>query len=261
VVAALPAAMSARAARRGELAAGALFAAGVAFKPNLLPTALPVLVALLVRRRRRTLLATAAGAAAGAVLSFAASALFFGRATCWLDWARTLPELVRPPYDVAMGNYSLATVLRTAAGIDAGGALLLLGLGGLAAFEVATAGTRGSAGPRPGPPRAELVALVGLGGVLLLWAARLAWLHYFVLAAPLLLFVLRPAGDRTGTATPGERIAGAAAAAGFLPFPSFGLPLPPLASAAVIHAALLVLVVLALRILSRSRRDGSALPA
>lgn len=258
MVVALPAAMSARNARLGELAAGALFAAGVAFKPSLLPVALPVLVTLLFRKRGRTLLAAAAGAFAGAGLSFAASALFFDRATCWRDWARTLPELVRPSYEVAMGNFSLATVLRTLAGIDVGGVLVLLGFGGLVAFEAATAGTRGSADPNSGLPRAELVALVGLGGVLLLWTARLAWLHYFVLAAPLLLFVLRPAGDGTVTATRRERIAAAAAAVGFVPLYLLGLS--PLAWAITIHVALLVFVVLALRILRRSRRSVVTAP-
>lgn len=258
MVVALPAAMSARNARLSELAAGALFAAGVAFKPSLLPVALPVLVTLLFRKRGRTLLAAAAGAFAGAGLSFAASALFFDRATCWRDWARTLPELVRPSYEVAMGNFSLATVVRTLTGIDVGGVLLVLGFGGLVAFEAATAGTRRPADPDSGPPRAELVALVGLGAVLLLWTARLAWLHYFVLAAPLLLFVLRPAVDGTVTATHRERIAAAAAAVGFMPFHLLGLP--PLAWAVAIHAALLVFVVLALRILRRSRPSGVAAP-
>ncbi|MHB8797282.1 MAG: glycosyltransferase 87 family protein [Thermoanaerobaculia bacterium] len=257
IVAALAAAMAARNARRGELAAGALFAAGVAFKPSLLPVALPALVALLVRRRGRTLLAAATGAIAGAGLSFVASALFFGRTSCWHDWVRTLPELVRPSYEVAMGNFSLATVLRTLTGIDVGEILLLVGLGGLLAFEASTAAPRGPASPNPGLPRAELVALVGLGSVVLLWAARLAWLHYFALAAPLLLFVLRPAGGQTVTATRPERRVGIAAAVGFAPLHHLGLP--PLALALTMHLALLVFVVLALRILRRSRRiDGTA---
>ncbi len=254
IVAALPAAMAARDSRRGAIAAGALFAAGVAFKPNLLPVALPALVALLVRRRGRTLLAATTGAFAGAGLSFAASALFFGRAACWHDWARTLPDLLRPSYEVAIGNFSLATVLRALTGIDAGGVLLALLLAGLVAFEVSTDAPRGLAGPNPGPSRAELVALAGLGGVFLLWSARLAWLHYFVLAAPLLLYVLRPGGGPAVTATRPERIAGTVAAVGFAPFHRLGLP--PLALALTMHVALLVVVVLALRILRRSRRVG-----
>ena len=259
IVAALPAVMSARNARRGEIAAGALFAAGVAFKPNLLPVALPALVALLVRGRGRTLLVACAGAFAGAGLSFAASALFFGREDCWHDWARTLPDLLRPSFGVAMGNFSLATVLRALTGIDAGGVFLPLVLVGLVFFEAATAEPRVSASPNPVPPRAEFVALVGLGGVALVWTARLAWLHYFVLAAPLLLYVLRPAGGRAVTATRRERIAGSAAAVGFAPFHYLGLP--PLAMALTMHVALLVVVVLALRILRRSRQIGPTVPS
>ena len=262
LVAALPAAMSARMPRLGAAAAGALLAAGVAFKPNLLPVALPVLVALLLRRRFQPLLAAAAGAAAGAAAAFASSALFFGRGSCWREWARILPELVRPPYDVAMGNCALPIVVRELTGLDAAGLLIAVALAGLVAFEAATRPARAPAGEGPGPAREELVALAGLGGALLLLTARLAWLHYFVLAVPLLLYVLRPAG-RAGTAAAlrGERVAAAVASTGFLPFPSLGLALPPLARGVLLDAALAVLVVLALRILARSRRAGAAEPA
>lgn len=261
VVAALPAALAARRPRLGELAAGALFAAGIAFKPNLLPVALPVVVTLLLRRRFRSLLAAASGAAAGAAAAFAASALFFGRGSCWREWARILPELVRPPYDVAMGNYALPIVLRELTGLDAAGLLTGVALAGLVVFEAATMPARAPAGAGPGPAREELVALVGLGGAFLLLVARLAWLHYFVLAIPLFLFVMRPArGEGPAVASGAERLAAAAAAAGFLPLPAVGLGLPPVIRGLVLQGALFLIVALALRILARSRRAAPPRP-
>ena len=261
VVAALPAALAARRPRTGELAAGALFAAGVAFKPNLLPVALPVVVTLLLRRRFRSLLAAAFGAAAGAAASLAGSALYFGRASCWREWARTLPDLLRPTYDVVQGNYALPTALRELTGVDAAGPLLALGLGGLVAFEAATADRASCTAGDARLPRPEVVALAGLGGALLLLVARLAWLHYFVLATPLLLYVMRPAGgEAPAVASGAERLAAAAAVAGFLPLRAFGLGLPPLVRGLVLQGALFLIVALALRILARSRRTAPPRP-
>lgn len=250
LLSALPLTMSAERPEAGMAAAGTLLAFGVAFKPNLLPVAFPFLVSLVAGRRVRPLLAVSAGALAGTALALASSALFFGRLSCWLEWWRTLPELLRPPYPVSIGNYSLATVLLEGTGIDAALPLLALAVGGFAVFEAVRRAGGGS------PLRSvEVAALAGLGGTVLLWTARLAWIHYFVFAIPLLLLALGPAREENRVAaSPRERWVAAIAAGGFLPLGRLVPSLSPLSQALVLHVANLALSVVALRILWRLRR-------
>jgi hypothetical protein len=257
LVAGSAAGLMARRRASGEVSCGLMLGLGVAFKPNLLPIALPLFITLAAGRRPASVARVSAGLAFGGALAIAGSSLFFGGPGCWGEWARILPELLRPPFSVATGNYSLATVLRELTGFDIALPLLAGALGAFAVFEWRRTSRRGSTAPDPPSSRdLEAIAILGLGSALLLWTARLAWLHYFVFAIPLVLFVFRPPDAQAGFAL--SRREGALALAsvvGFLPLSSLAPGLPPLAKALIVNASLLAVVILTLRILWRS---GSA---
>jgi hypothetical protein len=97
-------------------------------------------------------------------------------------------------FGLAKGNLSFSQWIFEQAGRDLSGFLSALLLGATA-FALWTRRSGGSAS-RPGTecedPGPRLVLVAGLGCAIPLLAWPLAWVHYFVLTAPLALVALRP---------------------------------------------------------------------
>jgi hypothetical protein len=174
-----------------QAAAGAALLLAVALKPNagLVPVA--VALAWAGERRWRRLAVAGAGAAAAVALAWALPALVVPRAT-WGGWLGTLPETLGGAQPLQSGNVSLPALLSHAAGLDAS---LPLALAGLAAL--------GAAALRPlrgvPPPAGDRTLLaVAAGGVLPVVVARLAWVHYLVLALPAIVLAVRTGATRAG---------------------------------------------------------------
>jgi hypothetical protein len=173
------------------LAAGALLGAGAMFKPNLAFPMLTLGLGWIALGRWRKLALHGAGAAAGALVAFALSSVWLGSMGAWSSWGAVLGELMGEyEHTLEAGNFSLARVLeRSGLAVDA----RLLGVLSLIAFAAALMWRRQAAG-RGGSDRegVEDLLLLALGGALSVLAARLAWLHYFVLVLPLAIAALRP---------------------------------------------------------------------
>lgn len=179
-----------------DLLGGLVLGFLVAFKPTL--AVLPVFLALAwaIDRRWTALRRQALAAIAAAAVAFVAGCLYLNSWSAWTDWARALPDLDRVSnISVGFGNFSLVQVILEAAGNpDGGGAgwsvVLLLAL--LAAAGVALHRTRpaGEAGGRVWRERDIRAAALGAAAAVLV--LQLVWVHYFILAVPLLLCVLRP---------------------------------------------------------------------
>jgi Glycosyltransferase family 87 len=190
--------MAARAVpeRIATLATGALLGAAVLFKPNLVFVPIVVGSGWLALGRRRETAWGAAGFAIGAAASLALSVIAFGSAGAWRSWWAELPELLRE-YDHTLesGNYALIRLLKERAGIDASVALPVVLLAALAAaLFIAGRARRGA--PAEALRRSDALwdaLLTSLGAAVSLLAAQLAWAHYFLLAIPLALVLLRPA--------------------------------------------------------------------
>jgi hypothetical protein len=166
-------------------------------KPNLAPVSLLLLGAWLIQGQRRKFLLGLAGMAAGAFLAVLASSLFFGDVGIWFEWLEKLFILAEADVPATEGNYNLPRFLGLIAGAQGQIALGLLvcalPLGflwwGRKANELF-----GEQGVAAGRERAliEYAQLIGMGCLVHLMGSSLAWLHYYVLAIPMLIVAFRP---------------------------------------------------------------------
>lgn len=174
----------------------------VAFKPTL--GVIPILLALawIIDRRWITLQRQGIAAAMAAGVALVAGCRFLNSWSAWSNWANALPDLEKvSDISVKIGNFSLAQVIieATGGGLNISPILFILGLTLVGAALFLT---------RPGAPahvddgqvwfeRDFLVT--ALGCTMSVLVLRLAWLHYYILLIPLLLYVLRPAAFIDGT--------------------------------------------------------------
>ena len=195
---------------RAQIAAGALLALLLLFKPNLLP-ALPVLAACWsLRGRRRKLARQAMGLAMGALLGALLPLLAFGSLDAWRDWLAYLTALPAAKIPLQVGNMGLSRLLFEALGVDLSP---LLATASLAAVLACVWQGRRRAADAPTPPAAvEDTAAVAAGALVYLLSAPMVWLHYLLLALPAVLLVLRDGSRSPGGAWP--RVLAVAALAG-----------------------------------------------
>jgi hypothetical protein len=196
---------------RGDVAAGALLGALVAFKPDLAPVPGFLLVLWLIDHRFGTLRRVLLGAIEGGLLGVVVGTIAWRNDQVWLDWLRSLQnQLATAPYTIAHSNDSLARLIFEQSGVDVT-LILAIGLGAtiVAAMLRSRLGstspraTRSELGPSvrmatggrptdPNPAFGREVLTVGAAIGLTLLVSPLAWLHYYLLLVPLQLYLLRP---------------------------------------------------------------------
>jgi hypothetical protein len=176
-----------RGTRPATILAGAVLGQWVLFKPNGVYVVAALGLGWLATRQHRKSLDATLGGLLGAAGAFAASVRFFGSAEPWARWRATLPDLLQLGR-WGEGNFSLAQVIHDAFGVGASGAVKALVLVALAAALVACARAHGR-GARAGPDADA--GLAGLGALACVLASELAWLHYYVLALPIVTALLR----------------------------------------------------------------------
>jgi hypothetical protein len=169
-----------------------VLATAVLFKPNLAPVAAAVACAWACARRWRPLVHLAAGALAGTGLALAAGTAALGTARPWADWLGVLPELLESPRTLAEGNFAVTGLLRAAFGVDLSPWLAVAFLVAIAAAARRRPGTVESDDAAGALAFERTYLAVGLGAAAMVLSARLVWLHYLVLAVPLVVFLLRP---------------------------------------------------------------------
>jgi hypothetical protein len=163
-----------------------------------------------------------------------------------------LPEVLHSTRPVATGNYGLATLIARTRGSDS--SLVITGVclvgAALAVFRAKRSGA---------PIRFfdTSAAALAAGCAVMLLSSRLAWLHYFLLAIPLVLFVLRPAPPDAPNAANTTRLVLYAVVALYVAAPSRLLDLDPLTVAWTLNAAVALLFIAALYELS----GGNGKPA
>lgn len=177
-------------------AAGAALALATAAKPHVALIFPVTYLFWAAARRWRDLVRHATGAAGGAAVAVAAGSAYFESTSIWLEWIaalRALPESIVP---VDIGNFALVLLLRSTR------------LPWLAALPfVAAAAALAFIAVRRGRDARFDVPLIALGCVLFHLVSRLVWLHYFTLAVPLAMWLLRPADGAPATR---RQVAGAA---------------------------------------------------
>lgn len=182
-----------------DLLGGMVLALACLFKPNLAPAVALLAIYWLIDRRPRTLAGHAIGGVVGAGLGLAASGLYFGGLTPWLEWAKALQGLPEAWIPVRIGNFSLAAVLleRTGRGLSA----VLLGGFAVLAVVVLTRRSRRPAddgmfvGLRSTGAERDL-RVVSIGVLVYLLGAGLVWQHYYLLTVPAFYLAAQPAAGR-----------------------------------------------------------------
>ena len=150
---------------------GAILGIAIALKPNV-AIALPLVAAFEIAHDRRKLLPEMLGVAAGGAAAVAVSSAYFRSPTVWLDWLRAARTLSQTIYARETGNVAPALFLGRYAWV------LAIVLTIAAAFVVV----------RHREASAELA--VSLGLVVYLLSAPLVWIHYLLLAIPLIMILL-----------------------------------------------------------------------
>jgi hypothetical protein len=199
---------SARAAP-AQVASGAILGMAVAFKPLLLFPVFLLAFSRVCDRRLPRLAAEGAGAVLGVAAAVLFSAWRFGSPAPWLHWTGAMRRLMGDfPLPLEAGNNAFAQILLETAGADVSSWLplaVVLMSGG--AVWAARGRLRGAAGA--GTPERDTLVM-GLGCAAVLLFSKLAWNHYFLLTAPLLIATLSP---RPEAREPSTRSLGVAALA------------------------------------------------
>lgn len=239
----------------GFVLAGAVFGLSVTAKPN---TALaPALIALdlLLQRRVRETFSFAGGLVATGACAAAGAALYLGSIGSWPNWAAMAARsVVGPPWPTRSGNYGLVAVLREALGVDASLPLLVVLLASIVAASWRSRAVTGPNGGTPPLSLTRLAFLAGAGCAIPLLSSGYVWLHYYVLALPLVFVSMAWAGT-----LPERAVAAAAFVTLFVPGPLRNLlpgSLP--AEAVLLNAAVVAFLVLGLRRFGDAEPKASA---
>jgi hypothetical protein len=183
------------ASREWRAAAGLALGLGVAIKPTLAPVVAALLIFGLADREYGRLARSLVGMFASLLAAAVTAAMYFGRATVWSDFLRSVPRTLDAGYQVANGNYGLAALLPTMTDLPLA---RILAVGFVAALVVVVMLTRSRTIARPRSSDwtlHESFLVTGTGCALMLLTSQLAWLHYYALLIPIALYLLRPDAD------------------------------------------------------------------
>jgi hypothetical protein len=186
------------------LLAGIILGVGIMLKPNIAPILLLSVLLYVMDKEYERCLALLTGTCLGGLVSFLISILYFGKLSVWKDFVASLGPALGVSYPLEHGNYSLSTLVfrwtKTNLSIHI---LIIL----IAVFAILVWKTKrreaSSVRIRDSKTKDALLGTVLVGGIgcaIMLLSSGLAWLHYYVLLVPVIVFVIRPTaqGDRTG---------------------------------------------------------------
>lgn len=175
------------AARWRDILGGALLGFLVAFKPNLGMAVGLLLFSWMICGQWLKLFTQGVGLSMALVVSVVFSTLFFGSADCWLQWFSSLNELMTTQsLPVEAGNFSPAALSQHLIGgtpakeLALGVSLLSVVIVGLMAWSWRKNGA--------GHELSRDVMVLGVGTIAMLLGSRLAWLHYFELLIPAIIY-------------------------------------------------------------------------
>lgn len=179
------------------LLASALAAMLALYKLNLAPVGLLLLGAWLIRGQYSRLFVGLAGMAIGTLFAVVSSSLFFGGPEIWLEWLQKAFLLSEGVVSAEVGNINLLGLLGLEVAVKGKIALALALCAVTLAFlwwgrKASSVTGRESAEARRESDRIEYALLIGMGSMIFLMVSPLVWLHYYVLAMPMLLVSLRP---------------------------------------------------------------------
>ncbi len=183
------------------LLTGLLLGVSLAFKPYTWPAVLLLAGAGAFHWAALPVISIAVGLGVGVLGAVGVSSLYFGGVACWLQWLRVLPDVLASTRAVSEGNMGFSPLCRDTFRLDLSHPLLvfLLAITLVCAWHGRARARRrdveqreqGVPPPGAGAPAAQAAAVLAIGCGVMLLTSRLVWLHYYLLAVPLLLYVLR----------------------------------------------------------------------
>ncbi len=193
------------------LLAGLVLGLAVMFKPNLFFVGALLVISWLICRRYETLVFVGLGIVFAAIIAIISSSLFFNSWHCWFEWLRTVQSMPDGIIKREMGNYGLAQVISDLTGVRTSIYLLLLFMS-IVALGVWTywrpETTLVNREHREGKDHLEFTQdalMVSTGCLIYLLSGPLVWIHYYVLAIPMLLFALRSRSETESETNPTPR--------------------------------------------------------
>jgi hypothetical protein len=185
-------------ARVRDWSSGVWLGLALAFKPNLAPLALLLLLWPILIRDWSACAKTAGGIILGGIGAVALSTCAVGSRQTWFDWVNALRAIPAANITTSIGNFSPLEVLRPFAGAATPALVGACGLS-LVTWAVVTRLRARRQDPNQtlhARESGDLLWLLAVGALSPILLVRLAWLHYFVLATPALLYGLSCLGNR-----------------------------------------------------------------
>jgi 4-amino-4-deoxy-L-arabinose transferase-like glycosyltransferase len=184
---------SRQSAAQSIIAAGFVTGLLVMFKPNLAPIAVLIAGGWAIRRQYTKLGLSVGGMVAGAFVAWLLSSVWLGSATIWLDWLGVIQQVVDGGPGKSGGNYAIITQFLGRPGpVGQLIAAVLLCALCLVLFWWGRRGASGIEANGKNPEFIENTCLIAMGCLVTMLASTIVWIHYYLLAIPMFIVLLRP---------------------------------------------------------------------
>jgi len=169
---------------------------GIMLKPNMLPIWLFYNIALCIDKRYRYQLFHLLGTGFGILLAAILPVIFFSKPAIWFQFFKSLPTLGGFSYPIQNGNFGLPVLIFELTAVHTA---IIIAAVLISTFVWIMIGTRKKTSPNARTLIVaencllhETFAVAGMGIAVMLLSSNLAWLHYYILLIPLVIFLLRP---------------------------------------------------------------------
>ena len=167
----------------------------VMYKPNLAPVGLLFAGVWVVRQQYLKLSLAVSGMAAGAIVSVFVSSIWLGGTTTWLNWFNYIRQYMDGGLDERGGNYAIITQLFSdASSLIQLVAAVFLCLLCLAVFWWERRSDSDHDIHKNNEDREfiENTTFIAMGCIITMLTSSMVWLHYYLLAIPMIIIALRP---------------------------------------------------------------------
>lgn len=172
---------------------GFVLGIAVMFKPTIAIAPVLLITVWLMDRRYNTLFRQSLGFCLSFFVGLLISRYYFGSFECWKEWLAILQKADLWRIPVTMGNQSLSNLLLQWHGIELS-TILLICLLIITTIIIWHRRSRLRGAIDADFYRESWAA--GMGCVIMLMVSKLVWMHYYLLATPLVLYLLRHEKER-----------------------------------------------------------------
>lgn len=182
--------------RSRDFWAGLILGIGTMLKPNTY-LIIPLLALLfLVDKRYRKIFFTLSGICTGIIFSILVSSYYFGGPGIWLQFANSLSSTLKLTDSFELGNFGLSMLIFHLTGKTLSSLILGALVIGYASLVFLTRNRASISDFNKEEIEArrsnEIFSVTGVSCLIILLSSNLVWLHYYVLAIPLLLYLMSP---------------------------------------------------------------------